>query len=533
MLDTLVDANAETLASIQQEKAVRKTTELFILFSLGSQFDHLIKQQLSELGVFCIVADPAKVTAHHIQQIQPTGIILSGGPASAYTNSIPFDRAILDLGIPVLGICLGFQVWAHHIGVEVTSAEKREFGIHTIQVYEPSGIFAGLPTSFKVLESHGDRIEASKKIAVLGSTAHAPISAGYYKHLWGVQFHPEVTDTEYGSTILENFCVTVCGAKDRYPAIQMAERKVAELAQQIEGKIVLLALSGGCDSSVVAYLLKEAAQQVTTTIHAVYIRGIDRPDDERFVHTYFGSEPWLSVTTIDATADFLRVLKGKEKMREKRVAMREVYKKVLEEEARKHNAHFIAQGTLYTDVSESGGGYRTGAEKAQIKLHHNVDLGFGVPELSPLIDCVKDTGRNIGAALGVPHELLYRHPFPGPGLVVRVEGEVTEAGLTIARQADSIYIEELRSWKLYDEIWQAGAVVTTSHVTCTKGDGAAEGVVVALWAVWSVNGFTARSAEVPYDFLRHVSQRLTNEIREVGAVVYRISDKPPATIEWG
>jgi GMP synthase (glutamine-hydrolysing) len=288
----------------------------------------------------------------------------------------------------------------------------------------------------------------------------------------------------------------------------------------------------------VAYLLKHALAETgepgsKNRVLGVYIKGIDRPDDEANVLKYFSQEPWLCIKVVDATNGFLKSLEGQISMKDKRLAMRGVYKEVLEQEAKDFGAEFIAQGTLYTDVSESGGGYDSGAKKAQIKIHHNVNLGFALPEIQPLIDCVKDTGRNIGRALGVPEDLLVRHPFPGPGLIVRIEGEVTGEKLKIARQADKIFIEELRNWALYETIWQAGAVVTNSLTACTKGDDAAEGFVLALWAVWSVNGFTARWAELPYDFLKHASQRLTNEVREVGAVVYRISDKPPVTIEWG
>ena len=241
----------------------------------------------------------------------------------------------------------------------------------------------------------------------------------------------------------------------------------------------------------------------------------------------------MELKIIDATEEFVKALAWKLAMREKRLAMREIYKSILEKEAADFGAAFIAQGTLYTDISESGGGYESGARKAIIKIHHNTNLGFSLPELMPLADCVKDSGRNIGRSIGVPEVLLTRHPFPGPGLVVRIEGEVTANKLAIARRADEIYIEELRRWKLYDSVWQAGAVVTQSVTTCTKGDDAAEGVVVALWAVWSVNSFTAQAADLPYDFRQHVSRRLTNEIREVGATVYRDSGKPPTTIEWG
>ncbi len=569
MLQTFKKATDVALAEINEEKKIRKTEELFLLFSMGSQFDHLIKQKLDGLGVFCLVADPATVTADDVKKLNPIGIILSGGPASAYEEP-PFDGKIFDLGIPVLGICLGFQMWAHHIGVKISLSSKREFGTHIFRrspeaLAKGDGIsklFDGLPDKFKVMETHGDIISADDKLTITGTTDNTPVAAGQYKNLYGVQFHPEVTETENGGKIYENFCFKVCGAKDKFPASEVAKKKIADLKNQIGNKKVLLALSGGTDSATVAYLLKEALPGPPSfqkrgpggvQILGIYIKGIDRPDDEQHVKKYFGNESWINLKIVDATDDFLKALKGKTSMNEKRLAMRDIYKNILEIEAKEFGADFIAQGTLYTDISESGGGYDTGAKKAQIKIHHNVDLKFSLPEIEPLADCVKDTGRNIGKALGVPDELLLRQPFPGPGLVVRIEGEVTPEKLHTARLVDGIYIEEMRKWKLasspppfqkggqgevdsislYNSIWQAGAVVTNSMITCTKGDDAAEGYVIALWAVWSVNGFTARAAELPYDFLKHVAQRMTNEIREVGGVVYRISDKPPVTIEWG
>jgi GMP synthase (glutamine-hydrolysing) len=538
MLKTLTKIDSTTLKDIEDEKRVRKVDELFLLFALGSQFDHLIKQKLDALGVFCLVADPAKIRAADVKKLNPIGIILSGGPSSAYEYP-PFDGKIFDLGIPLLGICLGFQMWAYHIGAKVKLSGHREFGAHDFTAIGKSLLFDKIPKSSKVLESHGDNIFPSKKIKLLGKTRNAPVSAGNYKYLWGVQFHPEVTETEYGDKIYENFVFKIAKARSKFPARSMAQQKISHLKKQIAGKRVLLALSGGTDSSAVAYLLKHAISDSPILrfsgppIRGVYIKGIDRPDDEANVIKYFGKQKWIDVKIVDATSEFLKALKGKISMHNKRLAMRGVYKKVLEAEAKKFKADFLAQGTLYTDVSESGGGYTTGARKAQIKIHHNVGLNFNIEELQPLIDCVKDTGRQIGREIGVPDELLVRHPFPGPGLIVRVEGEVTAEKLHTARRADGIFIEELRKWKLYDSVWQAGAVVTSSMITCTKGDDAAEGHVIALWAVWSVNGFTARSAELPYDFLKHVSQRMTNEIREVGGVVYRLSDKPPVTIEWG
>ncbi len=533
MIHTLTKIDDAVLKEIEAEKQVRKTNELFLLFPLGSQFDHLILQKVEKLGVYCLVADPARITAADVQKLNPKGIILSGGPASVYEEKVHFDTAILDLGIPTFGICLGFQLWAQHVGAEVKGAKKREFGVHTFKTHIESPLFTAIPELSAVLESHGDIVSAHEKLTILGSTENTPIAAAMHKHLFGVQFHPEVSDSLFGEKLFENFIFEFARAQDRYPAQSMAEKKVHQLAEEIKNKNVLLALSGGSDSSVVAYLLKKAQELVDTKLFAVYIKGIDRPDDEKCVLQFFGDKPWLSVKIIDATDAFVTALAGKVTMKDKRIAMRGIYKNILEEEAKRCEAHFIAQGTLYTDVSESGGGYDTGTRKAQIKIHHNVDLGFSVPELAPLIDCVKDNARNIGREVGVPEELVTRHPFPGPGLVVRIEGEITKEKLRIARDADNIYIEELYRAGLYQSIWQAGAVVTQSVTTCTKGDEAVSGAVIALWAVWSVNGFTAQCAELPYDFLKKVSKRMTNEIREVGAVVYRLSDKPPTTIEWG
>ena len=562
MLYTLRRADESSMKEVKEEMRIRQTREVFLLFSMGSQFDHLIKQALDTLGVFCLVCDPASVTAEDIKKISPKGIILSGGPVSVYEDPPPFDARIFDLGIPVLGICLGFQLWAQHIGVKVTKADKREFGPHDFVLYTGGkfwtkkafrpllplitklrktfgrhnahfDLFANCPPVMQVLESHGDRVESDERLTILGGTANASVAAASFKHLYGVQFHPETTETTEGSLIFSNFCSTICGAKDRYPAEKAANRKIKELRERIGDKKVLLALSGGSDSSNVAYLLKHALDGRKKQLHAVYIKGIDRPDDEKYVLKYFGNQDWLTLEIVDATSDFLAVLAGKVGMHEKRVAMRGVYKRMLEEAAMRTGASFIAQGTLYTDISESGGGYASGAKKAQIKLHHNVNLGFSIPELTPLDDCVKDTGRNIGRIIGVPEELMTRHPFPGPGQIVRIEGEVTEAKLRICRQADKIFIEELRKWDLYNSVWQAGAVVTNSITTCTKGDDAFSGPIIKLWAVWSVNGFTARWARLPHDFIDHVSRRITNEIREAGEVVYKVSCKPPTTIEQG
>ncbi|TSC85851.1 MAG: GMP synthase (glutamine-hydrolysing) [Parcubacteria group bacterium Gr01-1014_8] len=533
LLSLFKNATPEALSALAEELRIRKATKYILLFSMGSQFDHLIVQRLARIGIYALVADPASVKADDVLKAKPAGIILSGGPASVFDEPPPFDVKIFDLGIPLLGVCLGYQQWAKHIGARVSPHEKREFGVHTLRLKKKDPLFKNVPAKSPVLQTHGDKIFPFKKLVILGATENSPIAAGRYKHLWGVQFHPEVTDTKYGEQIYSNFCVDICGITNAFPAHSVAKLKIAELKEKIGDKNVVIALSGGSDSSVVAYLLKHAMKSSRGKLLGVYIRGIDRPDDEAYVKKHFGKQKWLQVKVVDATIEFLQALSGKTRMRDKRVAMRSVYQGVLEKEIESFGAEFIAQGTLYTDLRESGLGNATGARIAEIKVHHNTGIDFSVAELRPLEDMVKDSARDIGRDIGVPEDMLVRHPFPGPGLVVRIEGEVTAETLKVARAIDGIYIDELRTSKLYDTVWQAGAVVTRSEHTESKGDGAGMGCVVALWAIWSVNGFTARFAQLPYDFLDKVSRRITNEVREVGAVVYRVSAKPPATIEWG
>ncbi|MDZ4227028.1 MAG: GMP synthase (glutamine-hydrolyzing), partial [Patescibacteria group bacterium] len=421
MLRIFKKATGVSLAGIAEEMRVRRAKKFIMLFSLGSQFDHLIVQELGRLGVFCVVADPASVKADDVRKASPAGIILSGGPASVKTEPPPFDAAIFDLGIPTLGICLGFQMWAAHVGAKVVLQEKREFGVHTFRITADDELFDGVARETQVLESHGDAIEAGSALDVLGATDNAPIAAARHEHLRGVQFHPEVSDTLEGAKMYENFCVKICGITERFPAGSIANEKIAELEKLVGGRRVLIALSGGSDSSIVAYLLKAAGAK----LKGIYIRGTDRPDDEEYVRKYFDGQDWIDIEVVDATKEFLKSLKGKTDMREKRFAVRKVYKEVLEKEIKAFKADYIAQGTLYTDVRESGHGHKTGARVAEIKVHHNVKLGFSVPEVSPLETEVKDSARSIGRELGVPEDLLLRHHFPGPGLVVRIEGEVT------------------------------------------------------------------------------------------------------------
>ncbi len=547
MVATITDVNKETLEGIAEQQKIRGSDELFILVPLGSQTDHLIAQQIAKLGVFCLPIDPASITAEDIYKLNPKGIFISGSQASVGDGTVSFDMKILGLGIPVLGICYGAQLIAKYVGANVVSATHREFGIHQFTVAESSTklpineniLFDSLPKTFNVVQSHGDKIvvdQVDNNLRILGSTEHSEVGALQYNHLVGIQFHAEVSDTEYGSKIFENFIFKICKAQDRFPAQKVGKRKIEELAKQIDGKTVLLALSGGSDSSICAYLLKEAKKLCTlpTRIYAVYIKGVDRPDDEAYVKKFFGNERWIELYIVDATQQILDSLKGKFTMKEKRKSFKSPYGDILNKEAQRLGARFIMQGTLYTDLSESGHGYvSAGVKKAVIKEHHNVGHEFCVPELTPLDDMVKDNARDMGREIGVPEELLVRHPFPGPGLTIRIIGEVNAETLAIARIIDSIYIDELRKHKLYEKVWQAGAVVTDMEVSCQKGDGGTTGRMICLWAVWSVNGFTAQFAELPWSFLKTVSTRITNTVKGAGSVDYRISDKPPATIEVG
>jgi GMP synthase (glutamine-hydrolysing) len=538
-MDTLRKSDQAALAALKEEMAVRKTDEVFVLFPMGSQFDHLIAQKLARIGVFCVVADPASVTADDIRALSPTGIILSGGPASVCTEPPKFDPEIFDLGVPVLGICLGFQMWAKHVGLAVVPSDVKEFDVRPLCVLSAEGILAGFGETSLVQQSHGDRIVFDTKMKLLGSTdlsnPHDPaVSAGSFAHLHGVQFHPEVTHTEKGLAVFENFCFGVCGARDRFPAENIAEKKVAALREQIGDEKVLMALSGGSDSSVVAYLVGQVLGETVGRVRGVYIRGIDRPDDEAFARRFFGSLPWLELVVIDASDRFLASVAGVTGMAQKRTAMRGVYHDVLEGQIADFGAGFITQGTLYTDKSESGDGIAAGgARKAKIKQHHNTNMEFSVPKIEPLDDLVKDNARGVGRSVGVPEELLVRHPFPGPGLLVRVDGEVTAEKLAMARKLDDIYIEELRRADLYASVWQAGVNILSSQHTFTKGDDAGSGVIVMAWAVWSVDGFTATAARLPWDFLDTIQRRFGNEVPGIGAVSVRISNKPFSTIEQG
>jgi len=532
----------EVLAKIEKEMSIRKTTELFLMFGLGSQYDSLILKVMAKLGVLCLPCNPGLMKVEDVQRLQPKGIIYSGGPISLHAQQLDLDAGILDLDIPVLGICLGAQFWAQHEGASIVAAESGEYGRHNLEVLDfDSSLLHGVHNGSQVLQSHADMIRVGEaQLAagwqILARTSNCPVAVVQYRHFYGVQFHPEVVETTYGEQIFSNFCFQICGALDVFPVKATTERKIRELRAKIRpGQRVLLALSGGCDSNTVAELLLRARPD---ELWAIYIKGVDRPDDADEVERFWRPRLGDRLIVVDATDRFLEALRGVIDMHQKRLAVRSVYVPVIEEVAAKMGAIYIAQGTLYTDLTESGHGVESTAVKARIKLHHNVGLVFTVNgvvlvEITPLDDCHKDSGRQIGKELGLPDNMLWRQPFPGPGNTVRIDGEITAEKLAIIHEVDRIFMQALRDAGLYEEAWQAGAHLTDVMYTTSKGDEGGKGRLVVLWAVKSVDGHTATAMIPSAEFLTAVAIKVTNEVPGVGMVTWRLSDKPPTTIEMG
>lgn len=547
MPTTVTRVDSETLGEIINEMAIRQTKSLILVFCNGSQTDGLIRMAVARQGVYCLFANPKTVTVEEIGKLLPMlkGIILSGGQSSVYADPPPsFDYRILDLGIPILGICLGMQMIGKHLGATVQPGQG-QYGRETINLITESVLFDDVPEDFIAVQNHGDRVLPNGQFEVMAICGDC-VAAINHRHIFGVQFHPEVREGEYGDVIFENFLGKICHITDNYPAENVAAQKVAELKAKLgSDKKVLILYSGGNDSTVTLALLGEAVDHQPGRVRALYIKGVDRPDDEAHARRFVELNPWCELKVVDATEQFLVALAGLTEMPAKRDAMIGVYHDLTQDEINDpvFKPDFVGQGTLYTDLSETGHQQDgKGEQKATIKRHHNVGHNWSVPELCPLADQVKDSARNIGEALGVPAEFLWRHPFPGPGLIVRIGGEVTCEKLAMARALDRILIEELRTNEykdilLYDIAWQAGVDVLQDMHTCQKGDGAASGNIVMWWAIISTDGFTAREAMEEDGFTSkfklHLAQLFINEVKGVGAVAERQSGKPPSTIEMG
>ncbi|MCC6712829.1 MAG: glutamine-hydrolyzing GMP synthase [Candidatus Dadabacteria bacterium] len=507
--------------------------ETILVLDFGSQYTQLIARRVRELGVYSEIR-PFTTPIEEIRRLSPKALILSGGPSSVWDEGAPaIDPGTFDLGIPVLGICYGMQLTTRLLGGKVERSEEREYGPATLEVTDGDDLFGNVPEESGVWMSHGDRVlelpPGFKSIALSGNSPAAAMKDAK-RRIWGTQFHPEVAHTEYGKEILSNFVIGIAGCGGSWTPRSFVETAISDIREKVGGSKVVCGLSGGVDSAVAAVIIQHA---IPDQLYCIFVdTGLLRDKEaEEVVASFRGMG--LNLAHVDAGERFLKRLESVTDPEKKRKIIGEEFVNVFEEEAaRIEGAEFLAQGTLYPDVIES---VSVKGPSATIKSHHNVG---GLPEkmslglVEPLRELFKDEVRAVGAELGVPPEILGRHPFPGPGLAIRIMGEITEERLRILRHADRIFIAELRSSGIYDDIWQAFTVFVPVKTVGVMGDERTYESVVALRAVTSLDGMTASWARIPYDILEKVSVRIINEVRGVNRVVYDISTKPPSTIEW-
>jgi len=506
-----------------------------VVLDFGSQYTQLIARRIRECGVYSEIV-PHTVAPADLAADRPAALVLSGGPASVTEKGSPTcDPGLLRLGIPVLGICYGLQLMTKLLGGEVQGAERREYGRADIRIVRKRGLFARLPDRMRVWMSHGDQVRTPPDgFEVLARTPTAPVAAmgDARRRLYGLQFHPEVVHTPRGREILENFLYRVARCRGGWSAASFVEEATAALGDRIGGQRVLCGVSGGVDSSVLAALLHRA---IGDRLHCVFINnGLLRKNEPTNVRAKFRDHLGIRLHYVAAADRFLDRLKGVASPERKRRIIGNVFIRVFEKEARRlGRPPFLAQGTLYPDVIESVSAH--GGPSATIKTHHNVgglppDLRFKLVE--PFRYLFKDEVRRVGEELGLPERMIWRHPFPGPGLAVRIVGPVTRRKLRILRQADAIFLEELHAADLYRKLWQAFALLLPVKAVGVMGDERTYANVIALRAVTSRDGMTADWARLPEDALAPIATRIINEVRGVNRVVYDVSSKPPSTIEW-
>lgn len=511
------------------------TGDWILILDFGSQYTQLIARRVRELNVYCEI-HPFNTTPDTFQANPPNGIILSGGPSSVYDDDAPeLNLQYLDLDVPVLGICYGLQSLAHaiHPGA-VEKAEKREFGRATLLVDDDSDLLKDLETQSTVWMSHGDHIkDLPASYHPIAHTSNAPVAAVRHnkKDIFGVQFHPEVVHTDEGKVIFKNFVDDISGCARTWTAASFIETQIKEIRDQVGDKNVLCALSGGVDSTVVATMLHKA---IGDQLQCIFVdNGLLRKNEYHDVLSTYREHLNLPVKGVDASDEFLENLTGIIDPEEKRKTIGATFIDVFDREVLDDGKYsFLAQGTLYPDVIES---ISFKGPSATIKSHHNVG---GLPEkmnlslVEPVRELFKDEVRNVGRELGIPESFIGRHPFPGPGLGIRILGDITPDRLSLLREADAIFIDSLREHDLYDEVWQALAVLLPIQSVGVMGDERTYEFTIALRAVTSMDGMTADWAHLPYDFLSIVSNRIINEVKGINRVVYDVSSKPPSTIEW-
>lgn len=520
---------------IMTDKSTLTDVQKIIVLDYGSQYNQLIARRIREFGVFSELRSH-KITADEVREINPIGIVLSGGPNSVYAdNAFGIDEAIFELGIPILGICYGMQLLTDKLGGKVVPAGQTgnsEYGQSTLRLKAESKLFADTPKEQTVLMSHGDAVtEIPAGFHLVGDSADCPYAAieNTEKNIYGIQFHPEVRHSVYGNDILRNFAFKICGAKGDWSMDNFIDLQINEIRKKVGDRKVLLGLSGGVDSSVVGVLLQRAIGDQLTCIFVDH--GLLRKNEGDQVMEMLGGKFGLNIIRVDASKRFLDLLAGVEDPEKKRKIIGNEFVSVFDDEASKlKGVDFLAQGTLYTDVIESG------TDTAQtIKSHHNVG---GLPEdmqfelIEPLNTLFKDEVRALGTALGMPDEVVWRQPFPGPGLAIRVMGEITAERLETVRESDAILREEIAKAGLDRDIWQYFTVNTGVRSVGVMGDGRTYDYTIAIRAITSIDGMTADFARIPWDVLQKTSVRIVNEVDHVNRIVYDITSKPPATVEW-